>query len=107
MENFITRAEHNEFVKRMEEENKRQNNRITSAENSLEVCRELASSVECLAENMASMKEELIKQGNRLMTLEKKPGDRWETVLKTALTTIVSSLAAMVFAAIIANNIIK
>lgn len=107
MDDFITRAEHAEFVKRMEEENKRQNNRITSAENSLEVCKELASSVERLAENMASMKEELANQGTRLQTLEKKPGDRWETVLKTALTTIVSSLAAMVFAAIIANNIIK
>ena len=107
MDDFITRAEHTEFVKRMEEENKRQNNRITSAENSLEVCKELASSVERLAENMASMKEELANQGTRLQTLEKKPGDRWETVLKTALTTIVSSLAAMVFAAIIANNIIK
>lgn len=107
MDDFITRAEHAEFVKRMEEENKRQNNRITSAENSLDVCKELASSVERLAENMASMKEELANQGTRLQTLEKKPGDRWETVLKTALTTIVSSLAAMVFAAIIANNIIK
>lgn len=107
MDDFITRAEHTEFVKRMEEENKRQNNRITSAENSLEVCKELASSVERLAENMASMKEELANQGTRLQTLEKKPGDRWETVLKTALTTIVSSLSAMVFAAIIANNIIK
>ena len=107
MDDFNTRAEHAEFVKRMEEENKRQNNRITSAENSLEVCKELASSVERLAENMASMKEELANQGTRLQTLEKKPGDRWETVLKTALTTIVSSLAAMVFAAIIANNIIK
>ena len=107
MDDFITRAEHTEFVKRMEEENKRQNNRITSSENSLEVCKELASSVERLAENMASMKEELANQGTRLQTLEKKPGDRWETVLKTALTTIVSSLAAMVFAAIIANNIIK
>ncbi len=107
MDDFITRAEHAEFVKRMEEENKRQNNRIASAENSLEVCKELASSVERLAENMASMKEELANQGARLQTLEKKPGDRWETVLKTALTTIVSSLAAMIFAAIIANNIIK
>jgi len=107
MDDFITRAEHNEFVKRMEEENKRQNNRITSAENSLEVCKELASSVERLAENMASMKEELANQGTRLQTLEKKPGDRWETVLKTALTTIVSSLAAMVFAAIITNSLIK
>nr|DAM87258.1 MAG TPA: hypothetical protein [Caudoviricetes sp.] len=107
MDDFITRAEHAEFVKRMEEENKRQNNRISSAENSLEVCKELASSVERLAENMASMKEELANQGTRLQTLEKKPGDRWETVLKTALTTIVSSLAAMIFAAIIANNIIK
>lgn len=107
MDDFITRAEHNEFVKRMEEENKRQNNRITSAENSLEVCKELASSVERLAENMASMKEELSNQGTRLQTLEKKPGDRWETVLKTALTTIVSSLAAMIFAAIITNSLIK
>lgn len=107
MDDYITRAEHKEFVKRMEEENNRQNNRITSAENSLEICKELASSIERLAENMASMKEELGKQGKRLETLEKKPGDRWETVLKTALTTIVSSFAAMVFAAIIANNIIK
>ena len=50
MENPITRAEHEEFRRRLEEENKRQDTRIGILEDSVRQIGALATSVEKLAQ---------------------------------------------------------
>lgn len=55
MENPITRAEHEEFRRRLEEENKRQDARIGILEDSVQQIGALATSVEKLALSMQSM----------------------------------------------------
>lgn len=64
MENPITRAEHEEFRRRLEEENKRQDARIGILEDSVRQIGALATSVEKLAVSMQSMLKEQEKQGN-------------------------------------------
>ena len=54
----ITRAEHEEFRKRMEEEDKRQNKRLDNLEENAK----LLSSIEKLAANMEHMAKEQEKQ---------------------------------------------
>lgn len=54
MENPITRAEHEEFRRRLEEENKRQDTRIGILEDSVRQIGALATSVEKLAVSMQS-----------------------------------------------------
>ena len=66
MENPITRAEHEEFRRRLEEENKRQDARIGILEDSVRQIGALATSVEKLAVSMQSMLKEQEKQGKRL-----------------------------------------
>ena len=70
MDTPITRAEHEEFVKRMEDEDRRQNRRIEILEKSVQQFTSLTASVEKLALNMENMLKEQEAQGNRLEALE-------------------------------------
>ena len=76
MENPITRAEHEEFRRRLEEENKRQDTRIGILEDSVRQIGALATSVEKLAVSMQSMLKEQEKQGKRLEALEGRDGEK-------------------------------
>ena len=64
MENFITRAEHEEFARRMDDEDKRQNKRLEMVERQLEQVQSIAVSVEKMACNMQAMLEEQKRQGD-------------------------------------------
>ena len=88
----ITRAEHLEFAKRMEDEHSRQNHRISELEKDIGTLYRLTASVEQLASNMGEMVSEQKRQGERLDALEKKPADNWNTVAKAALGSIGSAL---------------
>ena len=66
MENCIARAEHEEFAKRIDAENTRQNRRIEALEQSVDRFGRIASSVERLATNMEGMLKEQERQGERL-----------------------------------------
>ena len=95
MEDFVTRAVHEEFAKRIDEENDRQNHRISILETGQAQINELVSSVKVLAVNMDTMSKELAKQGDRLAEIEGKPAKRWETVIACILTGIVGFLLNM------------
>ena len=95
MEDFVTRAVHDEFAKRIDEENDRQNHRLTVLENGQAQIGELVSSVKVLAVNMDTMSKELSKQGDRLSEIEGKPAKRWETIVACILIGIVGFLLNM------------
>ena len=80
MENCIARAEHEEFAKRIDAENTRQNRRIEALEQSVD---RFASSVERLATNMEGMLKEQERHGERLDKLEGKPGENWNGMVKS------------------------
>ena len=89
----ITRAEHEEFRKRMEEEDKRQNKRLDNLEENAK----LLSSIEKLAANMEHMAEEQEKQGKRLETLEKRDGEMWRKVVGYIITAVIGVVVGFVF----------
>ena len=92
MSEYIDRHEHEEFCKRMEEEHKRQNNRITKLEDTVLKIGSLATSVEKLACNMEHMLTEQQQQGIRLETLEERDGEMWRKVVGYALSAIVGGI---------------
>lgn len=98
MEEFVTRAVHDEFAKRIDEENDRQNHRLAILETGQAQIGELVSSVKVLAVNMDTMSKELQKQGDRLAEIEGRPAKRWETVVACILTGIVGFLLNMALA---------
>lgn len=97
MENPITRAEHEEFRRRLEEENKRQDTRIGILEDSVRQIGALATSVEKLAVSMQSMLKEQEKQGKRLEALEGRDGEKWRKVMGHIATAIVGIVLGYLF----------
>lgn len=89
MEEALTRAEHNEFVKRIEAEERRQNRRIAELEESTKQINLLATSVEKLAQSIETMVQEQHRQGERLETLENRDGEMWRKVTGYVITVIV------------------
>ena len=70
MDGSISRAEHEEFRRRLEEENRRQDKRIELLEDNMRELNQLTASVGKLASSIESMVKEQEKQGRRLETLE-------------------------------------
>ena len=105
MDTPITRAEHDEFCRRMEAENKRladedkrQNRRIDDLEETVHQIGALTTSVEKLATNMEIMVKEQEQQGKRLETLEARDGEKWRQVTGYIITAVISIVLGFVFA---------
>ena len=98
MENdYVTKAVHEEFAKRMEEENHRQNERIKLLEENVRQIGSLTTSVEKLASNMESMVKEQEKQGTRLEALESRDGEMWRKVVAYIVTAVVGIVLGYLF----------
>lgn len=97
MDTSITRAEYSEFVRRMEDEHKRQNHRLNSVEKALEQNNKLLASVERLALNMENMQKVQKEQGEHLEKLEARDGEMWRKVTGYIITTIVGAVVGYVF----------
>lgn len=97
MDSPITRAEHEEFVKRMEDEDHRQNRRIEILEKSVQQFTSLTASVEKLALNMENMLKEQEAQGNRLEALEDRDGEKWRAMISYVGTTVIGILIGYIF----------
>ena len=94
MDDFVTRAEHTEFAKRMEEEHIRMNKRVGILEDAVKEIADLAVSVKELATNMKHMVTEQERQGRRLETIESRDGEHWRKAVSYVLTAIGGALIA-------------
>lgn len=97
MDTPITRAEHEEFRRRLEEENRRQDKRIELLEESVREMGALTTSVERLAVSMESMVKEQEKQGKRLEILEGRDGEMWRKVVGYIATAVAGIIIGFVF----------
>lgn len=88
MGEYIERGEHDEFVKRMEDEHIRLNKRLIKVEDEVGQITKLTLSVEKLAIGVGNMVEEQKKQGERLEKLEDVPADNWRTLKVGFLSAI-------------------
>jgi len=91
MENYVTRDEHQEFAKRIEDENSRQNKRLEIIEGKQSQISELVVSVKVLATNVENIAKEINEQGLRLREIEGKPAKRWETIVSCIITGLVGA----------------
>lgn len=89
MDDFVTRAEHVEFSKRMEHEHDVQSKRITALEKAVDSINQITVNVERLAISMENMTKELERQGKRLDVIEETPKKRWESIVAALVAGIV------------------
>lgn len=95
---LITRQEHDEFVRRMDEANRRQSKRLDIVENDVKQIGSLTTAVEKLALSMENMVREQIKQGERLNELESRDGNMWRKVTSYIITAIVGAVVCYMMA---------
>lgn len=97
MEDYISREEHNEFQKRMDDEHRRLNGRMKAVEEDVKETNKLVSSVEKLAINMENMLKEVEAQGKRLAVLEGRDGEMWRKVVGHIITVIIGIVVGYIF----------
>ena len=85
----ITRREHDEFAKRMEDEHHRLSKRITEATNEIKEISKIANAVNTLALNMEMMLKEQQEQGERLAKLEGQDGEMWRKAVGYVITAVI------------------
>lgn len=98
---YVTVAVHEEFAKRIEDENSRQNHRITTLEENVKDISKISINVERLAANIEAMTNEIKRQGDRLTAIEEKPAKRWDAVITGIIGAIVGALGAALASGII------
>lgn len=97
MDSPISRAEHNEFCKRVEEEHKRTNRRLELLEERGEQITEIALSVKELAVSVKAMASEQKEQGLKLEKLEERDGEMWRKVVGYIVTAVVGIVIGFLF----------
>ena len=105
---YLTWDAHNSYVEkvnsefaRRDDENERQNARISELETTVKQIQELVSSVKVLAVQMENMAKEQAKQGARLEAIEQKPTKRWDAVVTGLIGAIVGALGAALMTGLI------
>lgn len=97
MEDAISRAEHEEFCRRIDDENNRQNKRLELLEENVRQIGALTTSVEKLATSMSNMVKEQERQGERLQELEDRDGEMWRKVVGYVITSVVGIVVGFLF----------
>ena len=99
--NFIGRHEHDEFAKRIDEEQSRQNKRLSALEEALKNQNKMSLAVEKMAINMEQMLKELKKHGEELDELKNAPIKKWNTVVTAILSAIGGAVGTGIIAMIV------
>ena len=77
---MISREEHKEFVRRMDEANERQSKRISVLEEEVRQISDLTISINRMSISIENMTVQLVEQGKRLQALESRDGEMWRKV---------------------------
>ena len=96
----ISRAEHEEFRRRIEAEEHRQNRRLEELEETVRQIQALTISVEKMAVSMQAMADEQKRQGERLESLEEEPGKAWKSLRAGLIGAVAAAVGTALVAAV-------
>lgn len=112
MEGNLTRAEHEEFARRMtaeskrlEDENTRQNRRLEQLENTVnqivvQQLTTLTGTIQALKTSVDNTIKEQAEIGERVKKLEDKDGDMWRTAVKYVLSAVLGGVVVFIMSRI-------
>lgn len=98
---YLTRAEYNEYVRRMEDEHKRLNNRILMLEKTSAQMHELVKNVGIMATNMKHMAKLQNDLNERLERLEQVPSNNFNVIKNSAFAAIGAALGGAIVSALL------
>lgn len=93
---YVTLAVCDERCKRLEDEDRRQNERLKQLEISIGEINRLARNTEKLATSIEQMVVEQKEQGSRITKLEGRDGEKWRDVVKIVATAIIGAVVGAV-----------
>lgn len=95
MDEPISRAEHEEFARRIDAQEKRQDRRLELLEENVREIGALTVSVQKLAQSLQSMVKEQEQQGRRLQALESCDGEKWRKLMGYIATALTSGAVTL------------
>ncbi len=98
MDEPISRAEHEEFSRRLEDWNKRQDKRLELLEDNVREIGTLTASIERLTISVQGMVKEQERQGQRLETLEDRDGAKWRNLMGYIVSALVAGVVGFLLA---------
>lgn len=101
MENFITDKEFEQYCKLAENENSRQNHRISELEETVKQIQDLTVSVHEISVSIAAMTKELTKQGERLEKIESRPAQSWDKLVWIIVSAVCSGVLGYLLASVL------
>lgn len=96
MGEYISRVEHEEFCKRLEEENRRQNHRIDELEKTTQEIHTMSKSLVVMCEKMNTLNESMDTLKDKVEVLEHEPLDTWNKIKGAVITAIASGLVGII-----------
>lgn len=101
MDEPISRAEHEEFARRIDAQEKRQDRRLELLEENVREIGALTVSVQKLAQSLQSMVKEQEQQGRRLQALESRDGEKWRKLMGYIATALTSGAVTLLLSHLI------
>lgn len=98
---YVTKVEHEEFTKRMEDEHCRQNARISELEENFRQIHALTLSIEKMAMNVENMAKELKRQGDHIEKLEEAPSRNWNKLQEGILGAVAAAIGGAIVLAVV------
>lgn len=95
MDEPISRGEHEEFARRIDAQEKRQDRRLKLLEENVREIGALTVSVQKLAQSLQSMVKEQEQQGRRLQALESRDGEKWRKLMGYIATALTSGAVTL------------
>mgnify|MGYP002518838468 CR=1 FL=1 len=100
-ETYVTKELHDESIRRIDDENDRQNARLSALEQGLKEVNKITASIERLTANIETMTDEIKRQGVRLDAIEEKPAKRWDAVISAVISGVIGLLIGLISAGVI------
>ena len=101
-DDYVSRMEHEEFVKRIDDNAKQLNDRIDKIERQNNQITDLLVLVNKLANSMEHMMKDTEDQSKRLDKLESKDGEMW----RKFLGYVISGIVGIAITLLLSNNVI-
>ena len=90
----ITRGEYDLAMRRLEDEDHRQNKRLDMLEESLKKLNDLTVTVGKMAVSLETMTKQLERQAAQLSDIEKAPAGRWNQLVSALIGAVVAAAVA-------------
>lgn len=98
---YITRQEHNEFARRFEAEEARQNTRLATVERRVDELMDVKTNIGVISVKMDALISDVAKLTKDVESIKLEPADQWKNIKRIIISVIVTALATAAVAVLL------